>query len=123
MGHVNNVVYVDWVQTAASKHWNHATKEYFKNEDSKEERLGINKMAWVVMNHYIDYKAEALEGDIITITTYVKKFTAATSERYTKITRDSDQKLLATAITNWCLLKMPQGKPMRVPQELMDLFQ
>ncbi len=122
LGHVNNVVYLDWVQIAASKHWNHATKDYFKDEDQNEERLGINKMAWVVMDHHITYKAEAFEGDEIVVTTFVKNFTAATSVRHTEIRRKGEAHILVSAVTNWCLLKMPEGKPMRVPKEILELF-
>lgn len=122
MGHVNNVVYLDWVQTAASKHWNHATADYFKNEDPTEERIGIKKMAWVVLDHHIRYKAEALEGEELIIKTYVEKMSGVRSERHTVITRKSDQKVLVTAVTNWCLLKMPEAKPMRIPEEIHKLF-
>ncbi len=122
MGHVNNVVYLDWVQTAASKHWNHATEDYFKDEDLTEERIGIKKMAWVVLDHHIRYKAEALEGEELIIKTYVEKMSGVRSERHTVITRKSDQKILVTAVTNWCLLKMPEAKPMRIPEEIHRLF-
>jgi acyl-CoA thioester hydrolase len=122
MQHVNNVVYVDWIQTAASKHWNAATTSYFSKEDPAEERLGIKKMAWVVMDHYISYKAAALEGDELVISTFVKKMSGATSERHTEIRRKEDNALIVSAVTNWCLLKMPEGKPMRIPQEITNLF-
>lgn len=122
LGHVNNVVYLDWVQIAASKHWNHATVTYFKDEDPNEERVGIQKMAWVVMDHHITYKAAAFEGDKIVVTTFVKTFTAATSVRHTEIRRKGDEKILVSAVTNWCLLKMPAAKPMRVPAEIIALF-
>lgn len=122
MGHVNNVVYLDWVQTAASKHWNHATADYFKDEDLTEERIGIKKMAWVVLDHHIRYKAEALEGEELIIKTYVEKMSGVRSERHTVITRKDDQKILVTAVTNWCLLKMPEAKPMRIPEEILRLF-
>ncbi len=122
LGHVNNVVYLDWVQIAASQHWNHATKEYFKDLDLNAERIGIEKMAWVVMNHYIDYKAAAMEGDDIVVTTIVKGISGATSERHTEIRKKGGDKILVSAITNWCLLKMPDAKPMRVPKEIQELF-
>lgn len=122
LGHVNNVVYLDWVQTAASKHWNHATASYFKDEDPTEERIGIKRMAWVVLDHHITYKAEALEGDALVVTTFVEKMAGVRSERHTKITRKKDQKLLVTVVTNWCLLKMPEAKPMRIPEAITALF-
>ena len=41
LGHVNNVVYLDWVQIAASKHWNAATATYFKDEGVNDIDLSI----------------------------------------------------------------------------------
>ena len=47
-GHVNNVVYVRWVQDAAVSHWRAlATKEQQAN------------VSWVVVRHEIDYKRPA----------------------------------------------------------------
>jgi len=122
LDHVNNVVYLDWVQIVASKHWNEATATYFQNEDPTEERLGIKKMAWVVLDHYIKYNAAAFEGDTLVVSTFVKKMSGATSERHTEIRRKACDTLLVSAITNWCLLKMPEGRPMRIPQEISTLF-
>lgn len=122
MNHVNNVVYLDWVQMAASKHWNHCTQDYFNASATDEQRLGISEMAWVVMDHHITYKAPAFEGETLQITTSVKKMTAATSERHTEILRPSDGQLIVTAVTHWCLLKMPDAKPMRIPREIKQLF-
>ncbi|MFT5750968.1 MAG: acyl-CoA thioester hydrolase [Flavobacteriales bacterium] len=122
LDHVNNVVYLDWVQIAASKHWNEATSTYFQYEDPKEERLGIKKMAWVVLDHHICYKAAAFEGDILIVATFVKKMSGATSERHTEIRRKDNGALLVSVITNWCLLKMPEGRPMRIPREISTLF-
>lgn len=122
LDHVNNVVYLDWVQTAASKHWNHATRDYFKDEDQEEERLGIHKMAWVVLDHYIQYHAQAFKGDEIVVSTFVASMSGARSERHTEIRRKGEEKVLVNAVTNWCLLKMPEGRPMRVPEEISALF-
>lgn len=122
MDHVNNVVYLDWVQKAASKHWNAATADYFSQADSNGERRGIKKMAWVVLDHYINYKAAAFQGDNLIVSTFVKKMSGATSERHTEIRRKDNGILLVSAITNWCLLKMPEGRPMRIPEEITTLF-
>ena len=54
LGHVNNVVYLRWVQDAAIAHWSAAAPE---NEQEK--------LLWVVTRHEIDYKRPALPGDKI----------------------------------------------------------
>ena len=110
MGHVNNVVYLQWVQDAAEKHW-------------LDKGVHLREIyAWVALDHHITYKAPAFEGEILEISTFVKGFSGPKSERHTQIKRLSDGKLMASAVTNWCLLKMPEGKPMRVPEEICNLF-
>lgn len=122
LDHVNNVVYLDWVQIAASKHWNHATRTYFREENQEEERLGIHKMAWVVLDHHIKYHSQAFKDDEIVVSTFVKSMSGARSERHTEIRRKGESTILVSAVTTWCLLKMPEGRPMRIPPEIVTLF-
>ena len=52
LGHVNNVVYVRWVQEVAASHWEHVASPILKT-----------KYAWVVLRHEIDYKNPAFLKD------------------------------------------------------------
>lgn len=91
LGHVNNVVYLRWVQDAAIAHWDHlATPEM------KAEAL------WVAARHEIDYKRPAMPGDDIVAVTWVGPAGRRLFERNTEILRASDRKLLARARTLWC---------------------
>ena len=76
LGHVNNVVYVRWIQELAAAHWRSIT--------SPEERA---ELAWVVVRHEIDYKAAARLGDALVGRTWVGDQTAATCERHTEVAR------------------------------------
>ena len=49
MGHVNNVVFLRWVQEAATAHW------FAAASPADQEAL-----LWVVLRHEIDYKHPAL---------------------------------------------------------------
>jgi len=112
LGHVNNVVYLEWVQEAAKQAW-----------ESKTDQSNLaTQYAWVALDHHISYHAPAFKGEVLEVSTFVKTFKGAKSERHTTITRLKDAKLLTSAITNWCLLKMPEGRPVRVPSEVMALF-
>jgi len=55
LDHVNNVVYVQWIQDVSIKHWNDLTKNC----------PDLN-FVWVVTRHEIDYKGQAVLGDEIT---------------------------------------------------------
>src|SRR4249920_764895 len=93
LNHVNNIVYLRWVQEAASAHW-----AVLSNDDIN------SKYVWVVMRHEIDYLQAALLQDKITVYTWVGKNTGARSERHTQLCNTVTGKILAEAVTTWCLL-------------------
>ena len=73
LGHVNNIQYVKWMQTAALAHsaaqgWPH--DEYV--------RLGAG---WVVRSHTIEYLQPAYEGDEVVVVTWVADMKKVTSLR------------------------------------------
>lgn len=109
--HVNNVVYLQWVQDVAEQHWNESTSVAVREN-----------LAWVVLNHFIEYKAPAFENELLILKTWVEKYSGVTSERHTQIIRKTDQKLLVQAKTLWCLLDKNSGKPMRITNELIEKF-
>jgi acyl-CoA thioester hydrolase len=110
-GHVNNVVYVRWVQDAAVAHWRVlATQEQQAN------------VTWVVVRHEIDYKRPARPEDSIIATTWVGTATNATFERFTEILRLKDRKVLAAARTLWCPIDAKTGMPARVGQDIRNRF-
>ncbi len=111
MNHVNNVRYLQWVQDAAEAHW--------QNVGNPEM---LEKYAWVVINHFIEYKKPAVLGDEILIKTHVHENTGPKSNRLVRIYRAKDEVLLAQASTWWCLLDAKTSRPIRVTQELIDTF-
>ena len=86
-GHVNNVVYLSWVQDVAVAHWNSLT--------SAEHR---SKYAWVALRHEIDYKAEAVLGDSIVARTWTGVAQGMRYPRHTEIIRLGDGKVLCNAV-------------------------
>jgi acyl-CoA thioester hydrolase len=111
LGHVNNVVYVRWVQDAAVAHWRSAATP-------AEQAATI----WVVVRHEIDYKRAAEVGDSIRARTWVGRATLGTFERHTELRRESDGKLLARALTLWCPLDPTTRRPIAVDDELRARF-
>ncbi len=111
LGHVNNIIYLHWVQQAAVAHWQAmAPEKHQKNT------------FWVVLRHEIDYKLPAMEGDEVTARTWIGKARRLSFERNTEILRKKDRKLLAKARTIWCPVNATTRKPQRVDQEIRDLF-
>jgi acyl-CoA thioester hydrolase len=109
--HVNNTVYLRWVQDVATAHWRALA--------SAEAQAAIG---WVVLRHEIDYKTPATLDDEIVLRTWVGKATRLTFERFTEIRRKSDRQLLSQARTLWCPIDMQNGRPMRVSAEVRAQF-
>ena len=109
MGHVNNVVYVRWVQEVAAAHWNHTASEAMQA-----------KYAWVVLRHEIDYKNPAFLNDEVTGLTWVGDYSGARFDRFVKLM--ANNKVLAEARTTWCLLDAKSLRPIRIPEEIILLL-
>jgi acyl-CoA thioester hydrolase len=109
--HVNNTVYLRWVQDVATAHWRAVASP------EAQESIG-----WVVLRHEIDYKAPAALGDRIVLRTWVGKATRLTFERFTEIRRNTDGQLLSKARTLWCPINAQTARPIRVPAEVRAHF-
>jgi acyl-CoA thioester hydrolase len=109
--HVNNTVYLRWVQEVATAHWQAIASS------ETQEAIG-----WVVLRHEIDYKAPACLGDNVVLRTWVGKATRLTFERFTEILRGSDGQLLSKARTLWCPINGQTGRPVRVSIEVREQF-
>jgi len=109
--HVNNTVYLRWVQEVATAHWQAIASSEAQGE-----------IGWLVLRHEIDYKAPVCLGDEIVLRTWVGKATRLTFERFTEILRRSDGQLLSKARTLWCPINAQTGRPVRVPLEVREQF-
>lgn len=106
LGHVNNVVYLRWVQDAAVAHWRAgATQEEQKN------------ILWVVTRHEIDYKRSAMRNDTIIAKTWIGAAERRSFERFTQLKRKKDNKVLAQARTLWCPINFVTKRPIEPTKE------
>ena len=109
--HVNNTVYLRWVQEVATAHW--------KSLASTEAQKAIG---WIVLRHEIDYKSAASLGDEIVLRTWVGEASRLKFERFTEVRRKIDNVLLAQARTLWVPVDSRTGKPTRVSVEVREKF-
>ena len=109
--HVNNTVYLRWVQDIATAHWRAVA--------SPKAQEGIG---WVVLRHEIEYKGPATLGDEVVLCTWVGEATRLTFERFTEIRRKSDGRLLSQARTLWCPIDAQTGRPVRVSADVRAQF-
>ena len=108
--HVNNVVYVRWVQEIATAHWQALASEAMRAE-----------LAWVARRHEIDYLAPALLDDELRVHTRVGHAEGLLFERHTEIARIADGRILARSRTLWIPVDARTGRPRRVGPEVRAL--
>jgi len=111
LGHVNNAVWVQWIQQVAVAHW-----------DSVADAAHQDAYFWVVVRHEIDYLRAAVEGDRITARTWVGE--APQGARFDRLMEFTgpDGKVCVRAKTQWAIIDKALGRPIRVPREVVAPF-
>lgn len=112
-GHVNNVIYVQWMQDIAVEHY--------------ESIGGTSPMqlaggTWVVREHRIEYLLPAYAGEEIEIDTWVENIRRVRSLRKYEVIRTSDGKVLVKGETDWVFVDAKSGKPMAIPDGVSAIF-
>lgn len=110
LGHVNNTVYVRWIQDVATAHWRAVA--------TPEAR---GRYVWVVTRHEIDYLRATLVGESVTLTTWVGTPKGARFDRFVEIT-GADGRVRVRASTVWALIDQTSGRAVRVPDDVAAPF-
>lgn len=111
LGHVNNAVYVRWVQDAAVGHWSAVA--------GHPKERGIY---WVCSRHEVDYKDQVREGEEVEIRTWLGARRGARFARHTDIRRAGAGRSAVEALTWWVLIDAATGRPRRVTEDVLALF-
>jgi acyl-CoA thioester hydrolase len=111
LGHVNNAVWVQWIQQAAVAHWEAVAAQAHKDA-----------YYWVVVRHEIDYLWPAREGDVVTARTWVAD--APQGARFDRFVEfiGADGKTCVRSKTQWAIIDKALGRPIRVPAEVVAPF-
>ena len=111
LGHVNNAVWVQWIQQVATGHWDAAAPQTHKDA-----------YIWVVVRHEIDYLRALGSGAMVTARTWVAdKPQGAKFDRFMEFT-GTDGKVHVRARTVWALLDKATGRPLRVTDAIVAPF-
>jgi acyl-CoA thioester hydrolase len=111
LGHVNNAVWVQWMERVAVAHW-----------EALADPAHKDAYYWVVVRHEIDYLRAAHEGDAITVRTWVGEAPkGARFDRFVEFT-GANGKLCVRAKTQWAIIDKAAGRPIRVPPEVVAPF-
>lgn len=111
LNHVNNVVYVNWIQEIAKNHWNVLVSDEIKDN-----------YYWVLLEHNIKYLHSALLNEKIIIKTYIEETKGVKSSRIVEIFNKGTNQLLVTSKTTWCLINAKTNKPSRINDEIRKAF-
>jgi acyl-CoA thioester hydrolase len=111
LGHVNNAVWVKWIQDVAVAHWMAVA--------APEHHAAY---IWVVTRHEIDYRGSVSEGETVTAETWVPEPPrGARFDRYMRFL-GADGKVRVEAKTTWAMLDRASGRLVRVPAEVAAPF-
>jgi len=108
--HVNNLVYLKWMDKIATTHWTHLTKNN-----------PLPQYVWVVIRHEIDYLKQASLGDEIIVKTWVGETKGITSIRFMEFYKKNV--LLVKAKTIWAMLDSKTLKPVRIRENVLKVLQ
>lgn len=111
--HLNNIVYLQWMQDIAIEH--------VKANGVFDITEG-NSLTWFAKKHTIEYLAQGFLDDDIVVVTWVESITKISTFRKYHIYRKSDKALLCKADTLWVMVNAQKGRPAKIPAELVEIF-
>lgn len=110
--HVNNVVYVQWMQDIAVEHYASIGGIEAQGTDA----------TWVIRKHSVEYFLPAFEGEEIEIRTWVEDIRKVRSLRMYEFVRKSDGKTLVKGESDWVFVETKTGRPKAIPVEVERIF-
>nr|WP_260927783.1 acyl-CoA thioesterase [Novosphingobium sp. 9] len=111
MGHVNNAVWVQWMEAMATAHWEAV---------APPEHQAV--WAWVVTRHEIDYRGNIREGESVTGETWIPEGPQGARFDRCVAFRNAAGKVIISARTTWALIEIASGRLHRIPPEVAAPF-
>ena len=109
MGHVNNSVYLQWVQEAVIRYW-----------ESLAPPEAVARHLWVALKHEISYRRPTFLEDIVVADVIAEKVEGARALFTTVIKRGEE--VLAEVKSTWCCLDAESHRPARLAREITARF-
>lgn len=111
LGHVNNAIWVQWMEVIAAAHW---------QRDARP--ADVAAYVWVVVRHEIDYHGNIQQGESVEAHTFITE--APTGARFVRNIRfrNSAGKNIVTAKTTWAMINAATGRLARIPPEVAAPF-
>ena len=109
MGHVNNSVYLKWVQEAVVDYW-----------QAIAPAEAVASHLWVALKHEITYRRPAFLDDVVVADVLAEQVQGARAFFSTVIRRGED--VVAEVRSCWCCLDAATRKPARLARDVVRRF-
>jgi acyl-CoA thioester hydrolase len=109
MGHVNNSVYLKWVQEAVVRYW-----EGVAPADAVARHL------WVALKHEIEFRRPTFLEDVVVADVIAERVQGARALFTTVIRRGEE--VLAEVKSTWCCLDATSMRPARLAKDVVSRF-
>lgn len=109
MGHVNNSVYLKWVQEAVIRYW-----------ESLAPADAVARHLWVALSHEINYRRPAFLDDLVIANVIADKVEGAKALFTTVIKRG--EVVIAEVKSSWCCLDSVTKRPVRLARDIAARF-
>jgi len=111
LGHVNNAVWVRWIQELAVAHWHAVSPQDHQNA-----------FVWVVTRHEIDYRGNVVVGEHVVGETWVPEPPrGARFDRHFRFVGD-DARVRVEGVTTWAMIDRATGRLVRIRDEVAAPF-
>jgi acyl-CoA thioester hydrolase len=109
MGHVNNAVYLRWVQDAVISYW-----------EKVAPAEAVAQHLWVALKHEITYRAPAFLDDMV-LADVVATGVQGSRAFFTTLIQRGDT-ILAEVQSSWCCIDTATRRPARIARDLAARF-
>jgi acyl-CoA thioester hydrolase len=109
MGHVNNAVYLRWVQDAVVRYW-----------ETVAPSEAVARHLWVALRHEISYRKPAFIEDGVVAEVLAEQVQGARTFFSTIFKRGEE--VLAEVKSSWCCLDAATKRPIRLAQDVVERF-
>ncbi|TCJ41253.1 thioesterase family protein [Parafrankia sp. BMG5.11] len=111
LGHVNNAVWLQWVQDIATAHWTAVAAP-----------ADVERYVWVVTRHEIDYRGNVGLGETVSAETWIPAPPRGAQFERSVEFRDAAGKRLVAVRSTWAMLDKASGRLVRVPAAVAEPF-
>jgi acyl-CoA thioester hydrolase len=109
MGHVNNAVYLRWVQEAVVRYW-----------EAVAPSEAVAQHLWVALKHEISYFRPTFLDDGVVAEVIAERAKGARTFFSTVFRRGEE--VLVEVQSSWCCLDAATRRPARLAREIVDRF-